>query len=413
MSDTTLIVLAVAAAGVGVLIVLFILRRRYVNDLRSRGWEFESSPSLESFLRHQAPPFGLGFERNVDERISGRTASGVGFDVVEYTCRGGGPTFDERVASLQLPMALPPLFVSHEQVRTGVFLPAVEVGPGWQVRSDHPEYATAVLSGPVCEAIGSFGATVGKVDLSIDGDRLVAVGAPKNPDELHSYLEALAPVVTALDADTLARFIVTAPDPRFGFFGHPDWQLLERDDSLIDLYNLTREGSHHRTELVLRSANDGLPLDAFVHRWQTTRRETHTDSRGRRRTRTVTEHHDETVTGVRLPGELPQLSLNGGWGGRRVKFELEEFNSSFAVRTDNAKFASDVIHPRMMEWLMSVDPPAFEIVGRVMRFSPKRHDSLLIGRTADFAHEFLARVPSFVWRDLRVSPPRFRSALMH
>lgn len=180
---------------------------------------------------------------------------------------------------------------------------------------------------------------------------------------------------------------------------------------MIDTYHLTREGSGHRTERVVRSPNDGLPLDAFVHRWQTTRGETYTDSDGETRTRNVTEHHDETIIGVWLPGSFPQLSVNGRCGGLRVKFELEEFNSSYAVRTKDAKFASDVIHPRMMEFLLAVEAPPFEIEGRLMRFSPRVHDTLLIGKTADFAHEFLARFPSFVWRDRGLDPPRFRLAL--
>lgn len=411
MSRTTLIVIAVVVVLIAVAALLIIRRRRYIRDLQDRGWTFVSSPVLESVLDHQAPPFGLGFERKVDESVSGATSAGVPFHVFEYSCRDGGPSFDERLASLALPLALPPLFVSSGRPRTGVQLPSVDTGPGWDVRAADPGYASALLTAPVCEAIGSFGSLAGGVDLSIDGAHLVASGAPKQPDALQAYLETLAPVVTALDVAALTPYAVPTPPARFGFFGRPDWTLTERDDSLIDKYDLTREGSRHRTERIIRGPNNGLPLESFVHRWQTTRTVTDTDSEGRSRTRTVTDQHEETVTAVWLPFRLPQLSINGGWGGARVKFELEEFNDRFKVRTSNAKFAYDVVHPRMIEYLMSVDPPDMEIEGDLVLFPDSVSDTLQIGRCADFAHEFLARVPSFVWADLGLAPPRFRAAI--
>ena len=69
---------------------------------------------------------------------------------------------------------------------------------------------------------------------------------------------------------------------------------------------------------------------------------------------------------------------------------------------------SDVIHPRTMEFLTALQPPAFRIEGTEMRFLVDKHDTQLIGLCADFAHEFFSRVPSFVWKDLQISPPTFR-----
>jgi hypothetical protein len=43
-----------------------------------------------------------------------------------------------------------------------------------------------------------------------------------------------------------------------------------------------------------------------------------------------------------------------------------------------------------------------------MRFSVDKHDTQLIGFCADFAHEFFRRVPSFVWKNLQITPPTFR-----
>ncbi len=409
MSSTIVIILIVIAVlVVGLIAFLIIRRQRYVRALRGRGWTFESRPSLDWVLDHHAPPFGLGFVRKVDEAISGQTASGVPFRVFEYTSSEGGPKFDDRVASMQLPLPLPDLFVSADNARSGVELPQVEVDPRYQVRAADVGYAGTALSASVLDAIAAFGQAGHKVDLSIDGQQLVAVGTPKDPEQLQGYLEKLGAVARAFDPGALAPYRVTPPTPGFGFYGHPDWQLIGRDDTLIAKYDLTTAGFGHTTEKVIRGSNDGLPIEAFVHRWKTRRTETYTDSNGHSQTRTVTENHSEVVTAIMMPFSVPMLSVGGGWGGKKVRFESEEFNDRFTVRTDNPKFASDVIHPRTMEFLMVAQPPGFRIAGNGMRFSVDKHDTQLIGFCADFAHEFFGRVPSFVWKNLQITPPTFR-----
>jgi hypothetical protein len=57
---------------------------------------------------------------------------------------------------------------------------------------------------------------------------------------------------------------------------------------------------------------------------------------------------------------------------------------------------------------MAAQPPGFRIAGNRMRFSVDKHDTQLIGFCADFAHEFFGRVPSFVWKNLQITPPTFR-----
>src|SRR4029453_13448486 len=78
----------------------------------------------------------------------------------------------------------------------------------------------------------------------------------------------------------------------------------------IAKYGLTTAGFGHATEKVIRGNNDGLPIEAFIHRWKTERTETYTDSEGHTRTRTVTENHSEIVSAIMMPFSLPMLS----WG---------------------------------------------------------------------------------------------------
>jgi hypothetical protein len=410
MSRSTLVVVIAVVLVVALVAFLIIRRQRYLRGLRSHGWTFDTSPALDWVLDHHAPPFGLGFVRTVDEGISG-TVAGVPFRVFEYDQSEGGPRFGDRLASLALPLALPDLFLSAGPVRSGVGLNPVEVDAGLDVRAADPAYAQTVLSPPVLAAIAAFGQAGHRVDLSVDGQHLVAVGAPKDPDELSGYLERLAAVALAFDASALAAYETFPLPPGFGFYGRPDWQLVGSDDSLLGKYGLTTAGFGHTTEKVIRGSNDGLPLEAFVHRWKTRRTETYRDSQGRTQTRTVTEEHSEILTAVALPFSWPLLSLNGGSGGDRVRFESEEFNDRFKVRVDSPKLAYDVIHPRTMEFLMAIEPPPFRIEGQLMRFFPGEHDTQLIGFCADVAHAFFRRVPAFVWEDLEITPPAFRESM--
>jgi hypothetical protein len=408
VSTTSWIVVAVVVVAVAVATFLLVRRARYVRDLRSRGWTFDSSPELAAVLDHQAPPFGLGFERKADELVSGTTGSGLSFRVFEYTCSGGGPRFDRRLASLRLPIALPDLFVSSGGPRTGVEGSQVKLDPGFTAHALDPAYAPAVLSGEALAALITFGDGGRGVDLSVDGNNLVSVGAPKDPDQLHAYLDALAPVAAAV-ARAGQPYAISPSAARFGFYGRPDWVLVGRDDGLIARYGLATEGQNHRTEQVVHGDNSGLPLDAFVHRWETVRTEVDTDSEGHTQTREVKEYHDEAVLVIVLPFSLPMLSVGGNLGGgHKVRFESEEFNDAYRVRTEDPRFASDVIHPRQMEYLLATKPPGFRIEGSLLRFFPTEHDSLLVGRCADVTHGFLGRIPSFVWKDRSISPPTFR-----
>ena len=399
--------LVVVALVVGV--VLLVRRHRYVASLRERGWTFETAPRLEWVLDHHAPPFGLGLDRAVDEGVTGTTRDGVPFRVFEYAVKGGGPRSDDRLASLRLPLALPDLFVTAGPPRAGVRLPAVDLDPALQVRAADPAYTRALLGPAVLAALAALGRAGHPVDVSVDGAQLVAVGAPKDPEQLAAHLEALAAVVLALDTAAVGPWAQPPAAPGFTFHGRPDWVLVGSDDSAISRFGLTTAGSGHTTEQVVRGENGGLPVEGLVHRWKTQRTETTTDGQGRTRTRRVTEHHDEAVAGVWLPFAFPQLSIDGGWGGERVRFESEEFNDRFEVRCASPKLAYDVIHPRTMEFLMAVQPPGIRIEGNLVRFLVSAHDTETLGYCADFAHDFLARVPTFVWKNLGVSPPAFRA----
>ena len=215
------------------------------------------------------------------------------------------------------------------------------------------------LSAPVLEAIAAFGQAGHRVDLSVDGGIWLRSVRPRTPTSCKPILSCSAGSPRPSTSAGLAPYTTTPPPPGFGFYDHPDWLLIDRDDALIAKYGLTKAGFGHSTEKVIRGANDGLPIEAFIHRWKTQRTETYADSNGRTQTRTVTDNHSEALTAITMPFSFPLISVGGGWGGKKVRFESEDFNDRVTVRTEDAKFASDVIHPRTMEFLMAGSRQAF------------------------------------------------------
>ena len=94
--------------------------------------------------------------------------------------------------------------------------------------------------------------------------------------------------------------------------------------------------------------------------------------------------------------------LAGAFGFDDIDFESEEFSRRFHVKSDDKRFAYDVIHPRMMEFLMVAEPDALDLEhGRCClsdgrsRWKPEEFD----GRLEQLLH-FLGLWPEHLVRDL-------------
>jgi hypothetical protein len=392
----------------GVVGAFFIVRHQlYLKQLKARGWVWDSHPQLADFLGYQLPPFGRGINRQVDDLVSGTTAQGHHFESFEYRLDGAG-RFNERVLSLQLPAALPPAFIFAAAPRAGIGVGAPSlfeaVGAGLTVVAASADYASSVHS-LVSGSIGTVPEGTA-VDLSVDGDRLVLTCVRRDPDEMAAVLDALDPVASALPG-LAATWGIPLPTPRYGFYGHPDWSYVGSDDSVLGVYPVATAGWGHETKNLIRGARDGIALDAFVHDWKTTETRVVSDGRGGTSVQTYTQDHSETVCGFCLPYALPTLSVNGSWTGQRVKFESEDFNDAFKVRAEDAKFASDVIHPRTMEWLLATRPSGWSMAGRVVVFEMGTFDTDAIDANEQTLRGFLGRIPRFVWADLGLPVPPF------
>jgi hypothetical protein len=116
---------------------------------------------------------------------------------------------------------------------------------------------------------------------------------------------------------------------------------------------------------------------------------------------------------VRLPYHgLPDLfirregifdAVKRAFGFDDIDFESAEFSSRFYVQSSDKRFAYDVFHPRMMEFLMQVDPPPIQLASGTLllhrgtqRWGPDDFRAHLT-----WAREFLGRWPDHVVASLR------------
>ena len=117
--------------------------------------------------------------------------------------------------------------------------------------------------------------------------------------------------------------------------------------------------------------------------------------------------HTRGIVLVRVPTSWPQLrivpehighKLADALGADDIDFESQEFSDRFWVRSPDPRFAYDVIHPRMMEYLMEPGLTRWELRGGWLCLwsdsvlSPDETVAAL-----DRATGFVERVPTHVW----------------
>jgi hypothetical protein len=154
-----------------------------------------------------------------------------------------------------------------------------------------------------------------------------------------------------------------------------NWDLANR----YGLLDKLRAGSNRYAFNTLTGSAQGHNVVIFDYHY-----ETHsTDSKGHRQT----HHHYLSCFILHVPASFPELviaregffsKIAQAVGYDDIDFESAEFSRRFCVRSPNKKFAYDVCHARMMEYLMANDDLAIEIEGDVMaitfgsRLDPER-----------------------------------------
>ena len=90
------------------------------------------------------------------------------------------------------------------------------------------------------------------------------------------------------------------------------------------------------------------------------------------------------------------------FGKNDIDFESAEFSRKYFVKCDSRKFAYDIIHPRMMEFLLETEPGLIDIENSRICLSDgyRVWESARFGHALHWTRQFLDHWPDFVVKDL-------------
>ncbi|MGO1385880.1 MAG: hypothetical protein ACTHU1_13990 [Arachnia sp.] len=397
-----IIVVALAAVGGGVWLWM---RHRYISAIEERGWTWVESPDMGITTGLNHAPFGIGFRRKVDDQVLGRGPRGIAFQAFRYT----SDAFHSSgyVLTMKLPKSLPSVAASHpERPRIGTTGAQVSSTP-LHVVAQRPDFGQEfgnILVSAVPALLDSQHEPA-VLDVGVDHNQLVMLHVPRAPADLALAVAWLEDVHHAITASNAMAFEGSPPPSHLSFQDRDHWEYRENDDSMLSYVSHTGGGFDHRAEDVILSDNDGLPFIRLTHRWKT--RHTRTNSKGN--TTTYVKNHTEDIAEFRTTFPFRQVSVNWGvfkgFGGNRVEFESSAFNQMFKVRCAVPRFASDVFHPRQMEYFLRTGAPGFSIeADGAIRVEGGNWSPAELDRASEFFHGFFSRVPDFAWQELGAWP---------
>jgi hypothetical protein len=141
----------------------------------------------------------------------------------------------------------------------------------------------------------------------------------------------------------------------------------ERDHGMAERFaflDKLAHGSNRYAYNILSGVYGGHEVQVFDFHYETHSR----DSKGRRRT----HHHHFSFFILLLPRSFPELRITRegffskiaqAFGYDDIDLESAEFSRAFCVRSPNKKFAYDVCHAQMMEYLLANRDLSVEIEG--------------------------------------------------
>jgi hypothetical protein len=92
------------------------------------------------------------------------------------------------------------------------------------------------------------------------------------------------------------------------------------------------------------------------------------------------------------------------FGFEDIKFESDEFNRAFNVRADDKKFAYDICHAEMMEFLLQHPSMCWELGGAyLLLYEPgtQTSDPHELRKYLNLASDFAARIPEYLRKEFR------------
>jgi len=183
------------------------------------------------------------------------------------------------------------------------------------------------------------------------------------------------------------------------------WTYVGTDPTLRDRWKGAPfgTGSSRRVSEVLVGAYTGRPAVSFRYQYTT-------GSGDDRQT------HSFHVVALSLPVWLPGLQLTPqglgariatAFGGQDIELESADFNDAWRVEARDAKFASDVLHPRTMERLLRADARGLSLRlegGDVLCWEAGSPDLDGLAARLGVMSALADGIPRFVWLDNGYDP---------
>jgi hypothetical protein len=161
-------------------------------------------------------------------------------------------------------------------------------------------------------------------------------------------------------------------------------------------------GFGRRAYNVLYGAHEGRALVSFDYEYKTQ------TTNGKQ---TTTQVHRFSVLGLSMGVHMPSLTVDpenflerfvGRLTGNDIDLESDEFNRAFTVGCPDRKFASDVLHPQMMEFLLEHRHVGFRFErDSMLMVAQGQRTPAQIDATITVMDGITDRVPEFVWLRLK------------
>lgn len=164
----------------------------------------------------------------------------------------------------------------------------------------------------------------------------------------------------------IAALAATAARLGLSFSEEKDYSADEKFGAINTFCEGENRYSHNRMNGTYR----GYAVTVFDYHYETYS----TDSKGNRQT----HHHHFAFVILQLPQHFPELriypenflsKIGQALGFDDIDFESVEFSRAFTVRAKDKKFAYDICHVRMMEFLLRYPDTALEFDGALLAYS--------------------------------------------
>jgi len=182
------------------------------------------------------------------------------------------------------------------------------------------------------------------------------------------------------------------------------WRFESEQPLLVDRFSGAPFGLGfgRRAYNVLYGSHDGRDLVSFDYEYKTQ------TSDGKQ---TTTHVHVFSVLGLSMGVLMPPLSVDpenfidrfvGRLSGNDIDLESDDFNQAFTVSSTDRKFASDVLHPRMMEYLLQHRQLGWRFEqDSMLVIAQGRRTPTQIDATLTVMDGITDLVPEFVWLRLK------------